>query len=163
MPLLPRAESEPLVPRYARWMLKGPSLKSLCLHILVMKWKFRYNLPWHKLPSICLVRIKRAPREQWMLYILTSVFAAKNLKKARNLQQISAKNSFFLVCTRTLVDCFIPKKRRKWLFWPAFGVRSIQTLVEIYNKWKRKVLLWRQRNMFGNRIKIMWETRYILT
>ena len=26
------------------------------------------------------------------------------------------------------------KKRWKWLFWPAFGVRSTQMLVEIYNK-----------------------------
>ena len=44
-----------------------------------------------------------------LLYISTSV-AAKNLQKAKNLQQISAKNRLFWICTRTLVDCFISQK-----------------------------------------------------
>ena len=41
--------------------------------------------------------------------VIFSIFAAKNLKKQeiwRNLQQISVKNSFFLICTKTLVDLF---------------------------------------------------------
>ena len=37
-------------------------------------------------------------------------FCRKKTKKARNLQQIFAKNRFFWVCTRMLVDCFTPKK-----------------------------------------------------
>ena len=69
--------------------------------------------------------------------VIFSVFCAKKLKKARNLQQNFAKNTFFWVCTKTLVDCFIPKKISffHWncIFWPAFWVRSTQTLVEIYN------------------------------
>ena len=60
-----------------------------------------------------------------MLYILTSVwvlveififniFCAEKLKKCqkeRNLQQNFAKNVFFKVCTKTLVKCFIPRKK----------------------------------------------------
>ena len=42
--------------------------------------------------------------------VIFSIFSAKNFKKARNLQQISAKKQVFYICTRTLVDCFIPKK-----------------------------------------------------
>ena len=61
-----------------------------------------------------------------LLYILVSVwvlrtpnagrnshfqrFLCKKPKKARILQQISAKNRVFLHFTKTLVDCFTPKK-----------------------------------------------------
>ena len=42
---------------------------------------------------------------------------------------------FAKICCKFLAFLgFLHKKCWKWLFWPAFGVRSIQTLVEIYNR-----------------------------
>ena len=37
-------------------------------------------------------------------------FLCSKAKKARNLQHNFAKNTFFFVWTKTLVDCFVPKK-----------------------------------------------------
>ena len=44
--------------------------------------------------------------------VILGIFSAKKLKeckKVTNLVQNLAKNVFFWVCTKTLVDCFIPK------------------------------------------------------
>ena len=51
-------------------------------------------------------------------------FFCKKAIKARNLQQIFAKNSFFWVCTQTLVDCFIPKKMS---FFEIYNTRWFST------------------------------------
>ena len=47
-----------------------------------------------------------------LLYISTSVIAPKNLKKAKNLQQISAKNSFFLFAPERWSTVLFPKNQR---------------------------------------------------
>ena len=68
-------------------------------------------------------------RKNWMLFILTSIwvlrtpnvgrnshfqrFFCKKAKKARNLHQIFAKNTFFWVCTQTPITVLFPKK---WAF-----------------------------------------------
>ena len=71
--------------------------------------------------------------------VIFSVFCAKNqkkpFKKARNLRQILAKNSFFCICTRTLVDCFTPKK---WAFFSkntVLSTKSCESLTILYNIW----------------------------
>ena len=59
-----------------------------------------------------------------------SVFAAKNIKKARILQQISVKNRFFLHFTKTLVSCFTPQKIK-------YKTSGTKELVGIYNLWQK--------------------------
>ena len=50
----------------------------------------------------------------YMLYISTSfwfsICCAKKLKKQKMLSKILQKNTFLWVCTKMLVDCFIPPK-----------------------------------------------------
>ena len=76
-------------------------------------WHVFYNLiflsAYHVLYISTSIWMLRTPNA----IVIFSVFCAKKPKKARNLQQNFAKNMFFLVCTRTLVDC---KKCWKWLF-----------------------------------------------
>ena len=55
--------------------------------------------------SVCVLRTPNAVRNSHF-----QRFLCKKVRKTRNLQQNFAKNTFFLVCTRTLVDSFISQK-----------------------------------------------------
>ena len=72
------------------------------------------------------------------IFSICNAKSFKMQKKVANLLQNFAKKTVFLICTKGLVECFIPafchKKCWKWLFQSAFGMCSTQTLVKIYNK-----------------------------
>ena len=91
-------------------------------------------------------------------FFIVCFFVLKSWKK----QEICSEKQFFKVCTRTLVECFIPRKNvsivkskfshtalfpflffwhekhLKSIFWPPFWVQSTQALVAIYNPLERR-------------------------
>ena len=70
--------------------------------------------------------------------VIFSIFCADKLKNAtRPAFWFKLKKPVFLLDFESYFCIFLAfqhKKFWKWLFWPAFGVPSTQTLVEIYNK-----------------------------
>ena len=70
-----------------------------------------------------------------------NIFCAKKLKQCKIRNNFGAhfsKKAGFLICTKTLVECFIPRIRR---FWPVFGMRSTPTLFKIYNNQQSEIEL----------------------
>ena len=76
--------------------------------------------------------------------VIFNVFNCKKLKKARNLQQNFARNMFFYVCIRTLVDCFIPQKMS--FFYILTSVW--RKIIVIYNFSQVKTCFYRKKVIF---------------
>ena len=88
-------------------------------------------------------RLGAAHSKRWLVEIVIfSVFAAKNLRKQEICSKYLQKNSFFLVCTRTLVDCFISKKVAFSLKNPLLPIISCELLVLLshFGQWGLKPL-----------------------
>ena len=56
-------------------------------------------------------RLDATHSKRWLKYVFSLFFGARKLKKCkkRNLQLNLIKKCFFLVCTKGLVECFIPR------------------------------------------------------
>ena len=89
--------------------------------------RLRGEMTWHGSRQHCCIfrpAFGCCPLETPVEIVFFSAFAAKNLKKARNLQQISIKNTFFCISPKRWLPVLFPKK---WAFsyiywgWPSFA------------------------------------------
>ena len=92
-----------------------------------------------------LVVIKKKIQILTSIWVLRTLhfqrFCAKKVKQRKISNNFGAhfsKKTCFLICTKMLVECFIPRLRR---FRPVYGMRSTQTLFKIYNNQKSKIEL----------------------
>ena len=113
-----------------------------CIHQLVNPPTKSNGQP----PSLSLVVSLRAKQLEIVhFYIWTFVYPNKilvylswewNTRFGANLKKLF----FRKICSKCVTflnvfSAFLHEKCWKWLFWPGFGVRSTQMLVEIYNNW----------------------------
>ena len=115
--------------------------RNFALHLILYVLRLRFNQSL----SILLFRSQNLFRRMffptsnlWFLVNVRKKLFFLGIKQSTSVLVQTQKNWVFFAWFWIKVLHFLAfqhKKHWKLLFWPAFGVRSTQTLVEIFNKW----------------------------